>query len=935
MSGVHKFSLKRFFLATTTVVMFGMVTWKAGAIRINPSEIYTGLTTDTIKPKPKLKLDSRSVPQKKNDNPAVNRSLEPRPQPRPSDTARLPIDGNIRRPISDTGRVRSDSFNLRISKDTLSAPVNYEGEDSVVVLVPQKKIIMWGKTKTVYQDVTLTAPKVEVDQRTNVVTAYSTTDSTGYVLTRARFEQGENKFESDGMSFNFKTQKGVTSNTFTQQGELYVLGEATKKINASTFFVSRGQFTTCNLDEPHFAFRANKMKVINNKVAVTGPVHPEFEGVPVPVYLPFGYFPLSQGRHSGLLKPDFAVNEQRGIGLEGLGYYHVINDNVDATIRGNLYSYGSWNLNLTSSYRRRYRYNGGVNLGLISSKIDFKGDPNFSKSKAFNISWNHQVDQKARPGTSFSANVNAGSTKYNRLIPNDALMNFNNQLNSSIGYSKSWEGKPYNLQLNANHSQNSQTRLVELGLPDASFTLTSINPFRKQDRAGSEKWYEKIGIGYSGAFRNRISFYDSAVTLKGLLDTLQLGATHNVPLSISLPPLGPFIVSPSISYQEQWIMRKFDLDWNPATKKVDTSFSKGFYTARQVSTGLSFNTALYGMLQFKRSRLIALRHVLRPNFGISYTPNMANRYWETVQFDTTGRTINYSRYANNISAQGFNNRKFGGINFGLDNSLEMKLRAKSDTGVGEIRKVRLIDGLSFNSGYNFLEDSFQLNNIDIRIGSTLFDKLNLSASANIDPYQADSFGRRVDRYAWNGANGFSLGRLTTASLSLSTQFRSKPRDGAKTEKQAPVSPSRNSQIGSDPNLVGDQQMMQDYMRRNPSEFVDFSIPWDIGLDVSMNLTRQVKRDFTGFENVVTATSSFRSSFSLTPKWNFSTNGYFDFKTAKLETFTMSINREMHCWQLSINVTPIGLYRYFNISISPKSSLLQDLRVNRTRSFSNF
>ncbi|HEY0059497.1 MAG TPA: putative LPS assembly protein LptD, partial [Flavisolibacter sp.] len=636
--------------------------------------------------------------------------------------------------------------------------------------------------------------------------------------------------------------------------------------------------------------------------------------------------------HSGLLPPQFTVNEQFGLGLEGLGYYHVINDNVDATVRGNLYSYGGWNLNVSSSYRRRYRYNGGFNLGLVNSKVNFKGDPDFSKTKAFNIAWNHSVDQKARPGTTFSANVNAGSTRYNRLIPNDPSINFNNQLNSSIAYSKSWAGKPYNLQLNANHTQNSQTRLMELGLPDASFTVTSINPFRRKEVIGSEKWFEKIGVGYSGSFRNRISFYDTAVTLRRLLDTLQIGATHNVPITLSLPPLGPFIVSPSISYQEQWMMRRFDLDWNEDKNKVDTSFSKGFYTARQISTGLSFNTAVYGTVQFKNSRVVALRHTIRPNFGFSYTPNMAKKYWETVQFDTTGRTLTYSKYANNLIAQGFGNRRFGGINFGVDNSLEMKLRSKKDTGDAAIRKIRLIDGFSIQGGYNFLEDSFQLNTFSLSLRSTLFDKLNLSASANIDPYQIDEFGRRVNEYTWK--DGFNLGRVTYAGLSLSTQFRSKPRDAAKSDTEEPVAPATNAQFGTD-QMEGDPQMMRDYMRRNPAEFVDFNIPWEIGLDISASLSRQLRPDFTGFESVISATSSFRSSFSLTPKWNFSTNGYFDFRTTKLETFTMSINREMHCWQLSINVTPVGLYRYFNISISPKSSLLQDLRVNRTRTFTNF
>jgi hypothetical protein len=927
MWGLHKFNFKTFLFATAILLLFSVTQ----SVRANNHfQSVPRIVNDTVPKKKLLRPGNvnpvRQQPVTPNIAPQLpannNNSVSPN-----IDTTRLP---------TDSLRPRNDTFSLRYSKDTLDAPVNYEAEDSVVVLVPEKKIIMYGKTKTIYQDVTLTAPKVELDQASNIVTAFNEKDSTGYVVTRARFEQGENKFESDEISFNFKTQKGFTKNTFTQQQDLFVQGETIKKINSNTLFIKQGKFTTCNLDEPHFDFFAKRMKVVNNKVAVTGFVQLEFEGVPLPkpIGLPFGLFPLSKGRHSGLLPPQFTVNEQFGLGLEGLGYYQVLNDNFDATIRGNLYSYGGWSINFSPTYRRRYKYNGALNLGLINSKINFKGDPDYSKTQAFNISWNHAQDPKARPGRTFSANVNAGSSQYNRAIPNDPRLNFQNQLNSSISYSKTWPGKPYNLTVSANHDQNNATRLINLRLPDAGFTVTSINPFKRKERVGSEKWFEKIGVGYSGSFRNQISFYDSAVTFSKLLDTLQLGANHQVPITLSLPPMGAFIVSPNISYQEQWIQRKIDLEWNEAKGKVDTSFSKGFYTARQMSMGLGFNTALYGTVQFKNSRVIAIRHTVRPQFGISYSPNMAKKYYDVVQRDTTGKNfITYNQYSNNISGGGFSNRKFGGINFGIDNSVEMKVRSKDDTSANANKKVRLIDGLSINSGYNFLEDSFQLLPFNMSFRSTLFDKVNLSASAYLDPYQVNDFGNRINRLSWIG-NKFSVGRVTNASLSLSTSFKSKPRDATKAVKDQ-VLPISNSQIGVDPTLMADQQRLQDYMRRNPSEFVDFNIPWDIGFDVSMSLTRVLKPDLSGFNNLVTATTSFRSSFSLTPKWNFSTNGYFDFRSKKIETFTMSINRELHCWQMSINVTPVGLYSYFNISISPKSSILQDLRVNRTRSFSDF
>lgn len=279
-------------------------------------------------------------------------------------------------PSKDTiiSGLRIDTFSLKVSKDALDAPVKYNAADSVVVLIKGKQIILYGKTKTEYKSTTLTAPKVELDQETQIVTAVNSKDSSGEVLEDAHFKDGENEFGSDTIWYNFKTQKGITKNTVTQQGELFVHGQDIKKENDSIIYIRKGMFTTCNLDDPHFAFITNKLKVVNKKLAVSGPAHPEFEDVPIPIYIPFGFYPLSQGRHSGLLPPQFATNEQYGLGLEGLGYYKVINDYWDAKLYGNIYSYGGWSLNVNPTYRKRYRYSGSFTFSMQSTKSNFKGD---------------------------------------------------------------------------------------------------------------------------------------------------------------------------------------------------------------------------------------------------------------------------------------------------------------------------------------------------------------------------------------------------------------------------------------------------------------------------------------------------------------------------------------------------------------------------------
>lgn len=899
MTRLHKFSLKTFCFTPVIIGFCLIITGKAGAagFQEKPSRVIT--RNDTIPLKP-----------------AGPDSL---------------TGGALRVPDTIPG-TRVDTFSLKMSKDTLDAPVNYEAADSAVLLVKDKKFLLYGQTKTTYKDVTLTAPRVEMNQATNIVTAFNERDSLGNVVFRAHLQQGTEGFQSDTIQFNFKSQKGITRNTFTKQDEFFVNAATFKKINATTTFAKRVIMTTCDFDEPHFGFVSNKGKFIANKIAVTGPIHPEFEGVPIPIYFPFGLFPLNRGRHSGLLPPQFTVNEDFGLGLEGLGYYHVINDYLDVTLRGNIYSYGGWSANLIPTYRKRYRYSGGFNIALQHTVFNFKGDPDYSLTKTFFINWNHTVDQKAKPGTNFSASVNAGSTKYNQYVSNNPLRNVQNQLSSSISYSKTWVGKPYNLTMSANHNQNNNSGLINITLPDAGFTVATIYPLQRKDFAGTPRWYEKLGVGYQGSFRNQISFYDTARnSFSSLLDTMQWGAQHRLPLLITLPPLGKFMISPSVNYEETWLTHRILRRWNNVDKKVDTlALEKGFYTDRQVSFGLGFNTTIYGTFSFKGKRQVAIRHVMRPTFSFNYKPNLSKNNYDIIQTSEAGRIDILSRFENNYIFRGYGYGRYGGISFGLDNNLEMKLRSKKDTGEAAVKKVRLIDGFGFSSGYNFLQDSLKLQPFALYLRSNLFDKISLTAQASLDPYQTDSFGRSVNRFMWQG-DRFSLGRITSGSISLSTRFQSKPRTGS---EQQPGQQLPRGNI-SDPNLLGDQLRLQEYMRRNPAEFVDFNMPWSLDLSFSLYFNKRLKSDYSGFETDVSSSVNFNNSFSLTPKWNFTTNGFYDFNTMELTQFTMSISRDMHCWQMSVNVAPISQYSYFSITISPKSSVLQDLKVNRTRYFYNY
>ncbi|TAF52745.1 MAG: LPS-assembly protein LptD [Sphingobacteriia bacterium] len=842
----------------------------------------------------------------------------------------LPLPMDSTKGLKDSTQKSTDSMvqridTIRMSKDSIDAPIHYAAEDSGIMVIPTKEFLLYGKAKVNYTDLKLEAATIQFDQGSQLVKAYGALDTTGNPLSKPQFTQGEMKSVSDSIFFNMKTGKGLTKNSFFQEGEIYVNARDLKKISKDEVFASRALFTTCNLDVPHYHFRTSKMKIINNKLGIAGPSFPEFEGVPMPIGIPFGIFPLSRGRHSGILPPAFTASPDFGLGLEGLGYYKVLNDNIDATVRSNIYSFGGWMVNLNSKYLKRYAYTGNFNLTMqrtrsLNNTAGAKEE--FNDARSFMINWTHSRDSRARPGTSFSANVNFGSSRFNQNVLNNPFVNFQNNLSSSISYSKDWKGK-YNLSLNFNHSQNNNLRLVNLTLPTVNFNVVTFYPFQKKEAVGSPKWYEKIGVGYSGNLQNQIAFYDTAFNFRRLLDTMQYGAQHNIPITLSLPSLGPITVAPGMSYQETWYGQRIVRTWDSSASKVDTTIQRGFFAARQMSFNLGFNTRIFGTYRYgPNSKVLALRHEIRPSISLYYQPDLVSRYYSRVQVDTSGRTINVSGFEGglySVYAPGQN----GGISFGIDNLLEMKTRNKKDTADKAGKKVRLLDGFGFNSGYNFLQDSFQLQNFTFYARSTLFEKVNITAGALLNPYGVDSLGYPVNKLVFDPAR-FKFGRLVSGNLAISTSFSSKRKDGKKAQ-------DRN--LPTDPFMTPDEQMRQlQFARANPAEFTDFNIPWNINLSYSLTFSRVLKPDYSGFTTQTFSSLNFNGDFNLTPKWKVGAMGFYDVSNNRLTQLSTFITREMHCWQLSINVNPVGIFRSFNITINPKSGILRDLRINRARSF---
>jgi hypothetical protein len=661
---------------------------------------------------------------------------------------------------------------------------------------------------------------------------------------------------------------------------------------------------------------------------VSGPTFPEFEGVPFPIGIPFGIFPLVKGRHSGMMAPAFSSSEDFGLGFEGLGYYKVINEHVDATARANIYSYGGWNLNLNTKYIFRYRFLGNFNLGLQKTKAlnrNTASSEEYVGSSTFMINWSHSMDSRALPGTNFSANVNFGSTKYNKNLLNNPSQNYMNQISSSVSYTKTWDNK-YNLSVNLNHNQNNNLGLVNLNLPNINFNALTFYPFQPKDQIGSGKWYEKIGIGYNGSFQNQLSFYDTAFNMQRLLDTIQWGATHNIPISVTLPSLGPINITPGVSFEEKWFGQEVIKSWNSKLNKVDTTINKGFFRAPKVGFSVGAATRIFGTYNFKNSYVQKIRHEIRPSISMNYSPDLAKAYFYSTQIDTSGRRYRFSKFEGGAMGGAYSEGEYGGMGFGVDNLLEMKVRDKKDTTEEGYKKVKIIDGFGFSSGYNFLADSFQLGNFNFYARTTLFNnKVNINSSLAVDPYEMDNRGYRKNILAIDPTK-LQFGHITNGGVSISTSFRSKEADKKETkEKNIPI----------DPFMTPDEQQRQlQYVKANPAEFTDFDIPWSLSFSYSFQFTRVLKPDFSGFKTNTYSSLNFNGDFSLTPKWKIGGQGYVDVAKGSIQQISLFISREMHCWQMAINVTPIGIWKSFSITLNPKSGILRDLRINRSRTFSS-
>ena len=810
---------------------------------------------------------------------------------------------------SDTSIVNKVSIDTLNSPDALEFPVKYLAKDSIRIDMKSKLVYLFGEAEVYYGDIELKAENIEIDMDSNIVTARGKKDSTGKYFGEPVFTEKESKVNSHEMKYNFKTEKGLIIDAVTHEGENYIHGEKIYKTPDDILYIKHGKYTTCNLRHPHYWFSANRLKIIPEDKIVTGPANLVIEGVPTPLGIPFGFFPNSDKQKSGIIIPTFGESNQYGFFLLGGGYYAAISDNVSTQITGDYYSKGSWAGNILTNYKKRYKYTGALNTSFSVFKNGFKEFPNYSETQNFFIRWNHTQDPKAQPNSIFSANVNFGNSEnYTNNFNSSGNQYLSTSFNSSVSYKKSFAGKPYNFSLNGSHSQNTLNKTVTVRLPELAFNVSRLYPFKRKTTIGKQKIYEKIGVSYSMSAKNEVTAKDSLFSLNNLSylkDEFQNGMKHSIPLSTSFKVLKNFTVNPSLNYSETWYIETVRKQYNLEKDSLEVASENGFERGNSLNMSINASTKVYGMYQYRGNVIKALRHVMTPSVGFTYIPE--NNSGLRSYIDANNDSIPYSIFEGGIYGS-TNTTEAGLINLGLLNNFEMKVRNRKDS-LGKDKKIKLLESLKFSTNYNVIADSLNWSNILVN-ARTNIKKLSLNFTGSFDPYTIDT--TNTGQFTRLNTSEFDknsrIGRLTSASIAAGFSFRSKKTN---TKKES--------------NYGNEQQL--EYINANPSEFVDFNVPWTLNMNYNVRYTKP------RYEKNIIQTLNFSGDVSLTNKWKIGMRSGYDFEQKDLSYTSVDIYRDLHCWEMTFNWIPFGPRQSYLFTIRVKSALLQDLKLTR-RSIAN-
>ena len=837
-------------------------------------------------------------------------------------------------PKSDSTALKErDTLHQRRAGGGLTEIIEGKNTDSLIYDIRTQKVYIYNQGDLKYADKSLQADFMRINMENKEIHAYGKPDTVDGRPTKTQpvFADGGASYTMDTITYNFSSEKALIKGVATQQGDGWLVGGRIKKQPDNTINIQHGKYTTCDhTDHPHFYLAMTKAKVIPGKKVITGPAYLVMEDVPIYFLgIPEGFFPLNMGPKSGLLMPSYGEDASRGFFIRGLGYYFIINQHIDLALTGGIYTLGSWEVQASSRYVKRYKYSGNLSFDFSSVKTGDKGEPDYIKQNNFKFAWTHSQDPKANPGSTFSASVNLSSSGYNRYSAttlNDILAT---QTNSSISYSKSWAGTPFSLSMNMAVSQNSQTRALSVTLPNVVFNVARVYPFKRKEAVGKQRWYEKISFTYTGKLTNSVSTSEDKIFTKETLQNMKNGIEHSLPVSASFSLFKYINITPSFNYTERWYFKRQMQEWNPEINKTEKLAPEyGFYRIYNYSASVSANTTIYGMWQMKSktAKVQAVRHTITPNIGFSYAPNFSKQkygFYQTVQTDSLGGYTVYSPYSDN--AYGVPGRgESASLNFSLKQSLEMKVLSKRDT--SGVKKIKIIDDLSLSGSYNFLADSLGLSNLSASIRTTIYGNFGINLSATIDPYEVTPQGVRYNKLMIRRG---LIGRIMNTGWSFGYTFKSRQNKSQSAINDINTIPPEYFNPFSDPYGLMDPTLRRQYMAQ---AYYDFSIPWNLGFNYVISYSAQYTNNgTTGYKKNVSQTIGFNGSVNLTPKTGVTFTSGFDIQNRKLTTTSISITRDLHCWQMSFVWIPFGTHRSWSFNIGVKASSLADLKYDKSQS----
>lgn len=849
------------------------------------------------------------------------------------------------------------------SKSALDAPVDFTTKDSLTFDYVNNRVNFYGEANIKYQNLELTSDLITMSVDSSIVHALGRRDSLGNMVAPPLFAQGDDQYEPDQIAYNFKTRKAFINNVFTQQGEGYMISKDSKRDSVGTMFVANAQYTTCDAKHPHFYLALTRAKVRPGKDVVFGPAYLVVEDVPLPLAIPYGFFPFSSKYSSGIIVPTYGDEMTRGFYLRDGGYYFAINDLMDLKVLGEIYTKGSWGLSGQTNYRKRYRFSGAVNLAYQNTVEGEKNMPDYSEATSFKIQWSHRQDAKANPAQSFSASVNFATSSYER---NNLTSMYNPQAytqstrTSSISYSRTFADIGLTLSSTMNLSQNMRDSSISMTLPSLNVSLARFNPFKRKKQVGAERWYEKIAMSYTGTFSNSINTKEDKLLHSDLIREWRNGIKHSIPVSASFALFNYVNVTPSFSLTDRMYSYRTNRSWNQTTQRevVDTVY--GFNNVFDYSLGVSASTKLYGFYTpLIGKKIHQIRHVLTPTVSFSYTPDFSSSrygYYDTyVKTDAKGNvsTVTYSHYQGSLYGSPGSGMT-GSVNMDVSNNVEMKLRTDKDsTGY---KKVSLIDELGGSLGYNMAARTRPWSDLNVRLRLKLSKSYTFSMNAQFATYayEFNDAGNVVvgERTEWSYGR---FGRFQGTSQNLSYTFNNETfkkwfgKDDAKDKNRR----SRNEEDEdeddydrdlNETNLDPDMERGKRGARRDSKEgeldedgYVKFKLPWSFSISYGVSMREDTQAEINvsnmRYPYKLTHTLNFSGNLQIASGWNINWSSGYDFNYKKMSMTTASLSRDLHCFGMSCSVV-LSPYTSYNFTFQANSSTLADvLRWKKQSSYS--